>query len=1120
MEIGNWLKNLGLDQYEDKFRESGIDTDVLSELSDEHLKDLGLPLGHRLKMLRAIRALGNERALHSPPADTAREAVAPEETAERRQLTVLFADLVGSTQLSGRLDPEALSAVLKAYQNTVAGEIARLGGHVAKFMGDGVLAYFGWPIMHEDEAERAIRAGLAIVQAVKRLATPAGEPLSCRVGIATGLVVVGERIGEGSSREEAVVGETPNLAARLQSLAKPGSVLIASGTRTLVGGLFELEDLGAQSLKGFDQPTLAWRVIGEYSADRFKALRGRTALPLVGRGRELTELLGLWEQAKTGEGRGVLITGEAGIGKSRLLQGLRERLDDSTYSQLRLHCTPHAANSPLYPFITEIERLTEIKRDDTGLEKLRKLEASLVPLASLNEEELWLLSNMLSIDQPAPHQELTTSPQRRRAMLVAVLSALSVRFAVRQPLLITIEDIHWCDPSSIEVITAILAAVHDKTAFVIMTSRPGFASPWEGLDHVLAMPLSRLSRKEVSKMVDGVARGRPLPAEVLEQILIRTDGVPLFAEELTLTILESGLLQQEGGRLELRGKLPPNAIPSSLHDSLLARLDRFAPVKGTAQVGSALGREFSYELLSAVSPLTEIELKRALDQLVQAELINVRGTPPQAVFSFKHALVRDAAYESMLKSTRSKLHATIARVLEQHFREMIEASPELAAHHYTEAGLIDPAVSYWKLAGERAAAKSANAEAIAHIKRGLGLVQLLPASRSRAERELSLLNALASPVMNTQGYAAPEAVDIYDRSYALCREVGESNSIFQALAGVSTYHMVRGEVRRAMTSAEEMLSLAEKQDQLGPIIESHRLIGLHAWTIGELEMSVHHFELVERMFDPAQRQKWALQYGQDQLMSSMALRTWSLAALGRIEEALRDLDRSAKEAKVTGHIFSLAYALTVPQLSLYYLGDAERIVAVAPRAISLCTEQGIPFYRAFSEICLGWAKARTGAPREGVASMRSGLDGWRATGAKVALSGFTLMLAEGLLQLGEAVEARTLVEESLGVADETGECHALSDGWRMMGRLHLAKQEPNFDSAKDAFSKAGDVARSQGARIWELKSAVELAMLHLNKNRVAEARELLSPIYSALAHERHVGILQEAAALMSALRSS
>ena len=810
MDVSSWLRDLGLENYAPAFRANDIEFELLSRLTAEDLIALGVTsVGHRRKLLDAIALLKNDTA--GAAAEPIATALRPVE-AERRQLTVLLCDLVGSTALAARLDPEDLRAVMQAYQAVCAEVVSRFEGHVAKYMGDGVLAYFGWPVAHEDDAERAVRAGLAMIESIERLDSHADMQLRARAGIATGIVVVGDLIGEGASREEAVVGEVPNLSARLQALAEPGHLVISQATRRLVGGLFELADLGPQRLKGFAEPIMAWRVAGESRAEgRFEARQTAGLTPLVGREQEVALLLDRWGQARDGEGQVVLLAGEPGIGKSRLVREMLGRLSDEPHIRLLYQCSPHHTTSPLHPLIEQLERATGFARDDPPATRLNKLEAYLARGIERLDEVVPLIAGLLGVPTVERYPALTLTPEvQKRRTLQALVEHLA-GLAALQPVLALYEDVHWIDPSMLELLGLVIERIGRLPVLVLITFRPEFQPPRTGHAHVTTLTMSRLGRRQGADLVARVMGDKPLPAEIVEQIVARTDGVPLFVEELTKTVLELGLLADAGDHYELSGPLPPLAIPTTLHNSLMARLDRLAPVKEVAQTGAVIGREFSHELLAAVAPMSANQLGDALEQLVSSELVFRCGAPPEATYTFKHALVQDAAYQSILKSRRQQLHARIAEALEQEFPDIGQTQPEVLAQHFTEAGLAARSISYWRSAGELAARRCADVEAIAHLSRCLDLIGSLQNAAEHLDEEFALRLAIGGPLIATQGHAAPEVERNYSRAWTLCDQLGRSAELFPVLRGLWNYHLVRGELQRAHDLSARLVTLAEEQ---------------------------------------------------------------------------------------------------------------------------------------------------------------------------------------------------------------------------------------------------------------------------------------------------------------------
>ncbi|HUU74370.1 MAG TPA: adenylate/guanylate cyclase domain-containing protein, partial [Burkholderiales bacterium] len=697
MELKDWLETNGLGKYAELFAENEIDFDLLPRLSKSDLDELGLPVGAKRRLVDAIATLATPS-----PQPVPGEAVEPGH-AERRHLTVMFCDLVGSTELSQKLDPETLRELMRSYQQCCGAVIEKYDGHVAQYLGDGLMTYFGWPRAHEDDAERAIRAALEIVEAVKQV--PAPEPLRVRIGIATGPVVVGETGAGDASVPKLAVGETPNVAARIQGLAGADQVMIGADTRRLVGGTFDLDDAGEHTLKGIVEPVQAWRVIALGSAEgRFDAAHGEELTPLVGRELELGLLMERWALAQDGEGQVVLLSGEPGIGKSRILSALRERLEGEGAMPMRFQCSPYYVNSAFWPSIDNFERVLKYARDEAPESKLDKLESLIVDHYQRPLADVRFIAAILSIPCDERYGELAMTPQKFKDETLRALVDLTEAAAKKQPSVLLFEDLHWADPTTLELLDLAIDRVKNMPLLVVLTHRPEFQNRWADHGHVIGLNLSKLTRAQSAAMTSTVTGGKALPPDLLEQIISKTDGVPLFVEELTKSILESGELKLEdtGDRYEYAGTSHSVTIPATLRDSLMARLDRFTPVKEIAQIGAAIGREFSYELISAVAPLQKTPLDDALTQLTDSGLAFRRGTPPDATYTFKHALVQDAAYDSLLKSRRQELHRKIAKVIEEHFPQTKDTEPEVLAHHLTAAALTEAAIPLWQRAGELA----------------------------------------------------------------------------------------------------------------------------------------------------------------------------------------------------------------------------------------------------------------------------------------------------------------------------------------------------------------------------------------------------------------------------------
>ena len=769
-QVADWLERLGLSQYARCFAENDISFVILPDLTDQDLEKIGVAsLGHRRLLLRSIAELKivDKTTLAPDAAASAPPAAAKMDMAERRQVTVMFSDLVGSTALSGRMDPEDLREVISAYQECVAETVGRLGGFIAKFMGDGVLVYFGYPHAHEDDAERAVRAGLKLVAAVSDVKTHA--PLQTRVGIATGLVVVGDLIGSGASQEQAIVGETPNLAARLQGVAEPNSVVIAESTRRLVGNLFELEDLGTQELKGISGLARAWLALRPSSVEsRFEALHSSGLTELVGREEELEILLRRWSKAKTGEGQAVLLSGEAGIGKSRLTATLLERLATEPHTRLRYFCSPQHTDSALYPIISQMERAAKFTHDDTAQAKLDKLDA-LLAQSFTPRQDAALLAEMLSLPNDGRHPTLELAAQQRRQKTLEALAAQLEALSRSSPVLMIFEDVHWIDPTSLEAVGRAVDRTRNLRVLLILTHRPEFEPPWIGQPHVTALTINRLGEREIAAMIDRVIGNKLLPANVRQDIIERTDGIPLFVEEMTKAVLEAGG-EESAERTIAAIPSPAVAVPPSLHASLMARLDRLGSAKEIAQIGSAIGREFSHPVLAAVVRKPEAELGSALERLIEAGLLFRQGEPPHATYLFKHALVQDAAYGTLLREPRRALHARIGETLESQFAEIAENQPQLLARHCTEAGLIEKAAEFWGKAGQRSLQRSALVEAVEQLTQALAQIASLPATQRLRREQIKVQVALVNALMHVKGYAAPETKAAVEKARLLIEQ--------------------------------------------------------------------------------------------------------------------------------------------------------------------------------------------------------------------------------------------------------------------------------------------------------------------------------------------------------------
>lgn len=1049
-------------------------------------------------------------------AATARFA-APASSAERRQLTVLFCDLVGSTGLTARLDPEDLREVIAAYHRCVADVVGRWAGHVAKYMGDGVLAYFGWPQAHEDDAERAVHAGLELASAVANLVLQDDLTLQARIGIATGLVVVGDLIGAGEAQERSVVGETPHLAARLQAIAEPGAVVIGPGTQRRVSGRFDLAELGGQDLKGFDAPVPAWRVLGpSRAAGRFEARQTVGPTPLVGRERELALLLDRWAQARNGKGQVVLICGEPGIGKSRLVRALRERLSRETYTPLHYQCSPYHGSSALYPFIAQLERAAGFRPGDDAAMRLTKLESLLGQGTKDVAAVAPLFADLLTIPVGDRYPPLDLAPQRRKERLFAAMLDQLAGLAARQPVLQLFEDVHWSDPTTLELLGLGIERAQDLSALLLVTFRPEFTPPWADHAHLTRLTVDRLSGRQVAAMVARIA-GKPVPAAVTRRIVARTDGVPLFVEELTRTVIESGLLLDKGDRYAPAGPLPALAIPETLQDSLMARLDRAPAAKELAQIAAAIGREFPHALLAAVSALDEDRLRERLTQLISAGLLLRRGTPPTARYAFRHALVQDAAYQSLLKSQRRKLHARIAQVLAERFADLAEIRPELLAHHLTEAGLREQAADYWEKAGQRATDRFANREAIRHFGQALDLLGALPADDIRERRELRLRVALTIPLIALHGFGSAEVERCTRRAKEISERLEVSEHRFTVARAFWNSHLLRGPVPETLALSGELLRLAEATGDAAQLAVAHRARGYALYIAGQPAAARDHLvrgiALADSVHDAARF--WI--YGEHPAMVCRAYGAQATIELGRVDQGTAMADEAVAIARRLGNPHTLAWALMVAAHARTLLRETGLVRALAEQAIEQSRIYRLPQWLTGATILRGFAMAESGDCERGIAEMELGLSGWHGTGAVLHSTFYHGLLATACCAAGDLDRSRSYLAAAFAHLDGFGERYVEAELRRFEAQLHRAEGVPAEQIAV-ALRRAMDIAEVQGARLQQLRAATDLARLYCRQGKRREGFELLSPVYSRFTEGFGTLDLRDAKALLDELR--
>jgi predicted ATPase/class 3 adenylate cyclase len=1113
-QIVDLLRRRGRVTYRALKREFQVDDAFLEDLKAE------LITAQRLAIDEQGEVLVWAGEVETPPGESSStERRHPE--AERRQLTVLFCDLVDSTALASQLDPEEWRALVRAYQDACATVITRFEGHIAQYLGDGLLVYFGYPQAHEDDAQRAVRAGLGMLAAMGTLNTQLiqeeGLRLAIRVGIHTGLVVMGE-VGGGGRQEQLALGDTPNVAARLQGLAVPDSVTISEATYRLVQGYFTTEALGPQSLRGVATPVPVYQVLGDSGVGSRLEVAAATGLtPLVGRASEVTLLLEHWAQSTEGLGQVVLLSGEAGIGKSRLVEVLLARVEHAHCPRITLRCSPYHTNSALYPVLEHIQRLLHFRPDDTPQARLARLEHALMPYHLPLAEVVPLLAAWLSLPHPEAYPPLRLDPQQQRQKTQAALVVWLLAEAERQPVLVVGEDLHWADPSTLEWLGLFIEQVPTARVLTLLTCRPEFRPPWPPRSYLTQLTLTRLSRPQVEEMIRLVVGGKPLPAEVMQHIVVQTDGVPLYVEEMTKLVLESGLVQACEDRYALTGPLPTLAIPTTLRDALMARLDRLTTAKAVAQLGATLGRTFAYDLLHAVSPLDEATLQRELGRLVAAELLYQRGQPPQATYLFKHALIQEAAYQSVLRSTRQQHHQRIAQVLAARFPETAAMQPELLAHHYTEAGLREQAMPYWQHAGQRALQRSANLEAVSHVTRGLEVLGTLPETHERAQQELTLQIMLGVALRATRGPSAPETERTYARACALARQVGSPPELFPALYGFWYAHMGRGQLSRAQELAVEFLELAGQQHDPLLLAQGHRMRGNIAWWQGELIEARTHCRQGLACYDPVQHRASAVNYGQDTGVACGVLGATTLWMLGYPDQALRGMEEALALARRLAHPMSLAVTL-LQSAHLHQLRrEPQAARTQAEEMLALCTEQGFGMYEAWSLLPRGWALAQQGEVAEGIAQIRQGFAGFRATGAELTWPWWLATLAEACGKAGQLDEGLRALEEALAAVQRNEEGHYEAEVYRLKGELLLQKAPAHQEAAEAQFQQALAVARRRLAKSWELRAAMSLSRLWQRQGKQDEARQLLAEVYGWFTEGFETADLQEAKALLEAL---
>lgn len=1055
------------------------------------------------------------------------ESLPPLAEAERRQLTVLFCDLVSSTALSRQLEMEDYLDVIRRYQAACVDVIQRFDGYIAQYLGDGVLVYFGYPLAHEDDPRRAVYAGLGILDALAalnhRLEQEHGVRLTARLGVHTGPAVIGA-MGTGARQELLAVGETPNLAAQIQILAPPNTIVISDVTYRLITGYFICRPMALQEVKGLAEPVTLYQVQEETGARGRLDIAEATALtPLVGREMELNFLLDRWSQVKRGWGQVVLLVGDAGIGKSRLVRALHDQIATEDHLPLDCRCSPYHQHSALHPVIEMLQRRLKWQAGDPLDLKQQKLAALLIqyklPVADMQP----LLFDLLALPRPVEPDPLgSMRPMQKRQKTLEALLTLVLEVAAQRPVLLMIDDLHWIDPSTLEFLTLLVDRLPRTSVYALMTTRPTFQSPWEARSFFTQLTLSRLSQGPVEAMVAQLAKGKPLPAEVLQQVVQRADGVPLFVEECTKAVLEGELLHETDHQYQLTTPLPHLAIPVTLSDSLTARLDRLDTAKRVVQLGAVIGRQFEHTLLRAVWEHDEMRLQQELDLLIKAELVYQQGMAPQATYIFKHALIQEAAYQSLLRSTRRRYHQRIAQTLHTQFPDTAASEPELLAHHYTEAGLASEAVPYWQSAGWKALQSSAHQEAVAHFRKGLEVLSDLPETPERNRLELDLQIALGPALMATQGFSAPDLIQTYARAHELCQHAEATPQSIQALMGLWQFYLTRSELDKAQELASRLHRLAQPLQDLSLWPTVYRTLGETLVWQGEFYSARTFLEQGVAVYDPQQHGDHALRYGLDPGVACLGFLAWCLWHLGYPDQAVEKQHEALALARDLSHPFSLAFALCTAAVCFDWCGDLAAVRAYGDEAIALATEQGFPFWIAIGMATSGFARVCLDQATEGMIQLRQGFDLYRTTGAKAAQLWFLNILTRAALQMNNLDEAHSMSNAAMTFMETTEERFFEVETYWLQGKLHLVQATsahqlqtlaPDIEAC---LVRAQDTARRQHMKSWELRIAISLRELWQSQGRSDDAQRLLAEVYETFTEGWDTADLQQAKTLLAA----
>ncbi len=1068
-EISEWLEKLNLGQYAKTFADNDVDKDLLLELSEDDLVALGVTsLGHRKRLSKEIAALRSQA-----PSAPAAPVQGPDE-AERRQLTVMFCDLVGSTELSGRLDPEDLRGVFRRYQNAVTTAVLRYGGHVGQYLGDGVLVYFGWPHAYEDQAERAIWASLESIANVSQVTVDSETTLNARVGIASGPVVIGEFVDHTGQDVQAVTGKTPNMAARLQGLAEPGQVVIDAHTRRLVGTAFRLEACGDHVLKGFPRPVSVWQVTGRGQAEsRFAAAHSGSLSRFIGRTRELRQLAKHWSQASQSRGQAVLLSGEAGIGKSRLVQAFWDSIADEKCLRLSCQCSPLHTNSAFHPIIQLLERLAEFSADDDDATRLDKLEGLLDRASMQVGSAAPLIATLLSLPTGDRYEPLDLAPQQVRERTIELLVKLLIDLGRDRPVVFLLEDAHWIDPTTETLVGAAMKRIADASVLILVTHRLDYAPSWAQEPVVARIDLHKLSRDQGAELVR--AAGGELEEPVVGEILARADGVPLFIEELTKSLLESDEAE----------------IPASLQASLVARLDRLGEAAKVAQVAALLGRSFHYRFIREVSELPDAELDRALTAMTESELLTQTGTPPRAVYVFRHALIQDAAYETLLKSRRAKYHGRTADVLLRDFSAQAAAEPELVARHLSLAGRPERAVEFWLRAGQRAGERSAHVEAIAHLQKGLRELELLPEAAARDREEYALRMTMGPSLLSVKGWSSAEVERNYRRAHEMSASGTEQRDSLLAVRGLMNVYLLKGDIKKARQLADRELAFAQDQEDQALLLGAYRSVGICSFLVGEFQAARERLLLANAIYDRSVHHEHKFVYGTDPAVVGLSLIAWTNWFLGRFAEARNNAQAALDLAEELEHPFSLAYARSLAASFYLVSRSPELVLENADAAIALSERHNYPYWLGWSTVMRGWAQSALGSPTDGIATLKHGLDLYESTGARQIKPYIATVLAGMYGAAGQPEEGLEVLKQAYGRGNRTDVCFFEAEALRLRGEL---LRQAGSEDGLYYFDRARKLAHRQGARALELRAETSVVRASRDRGDAIAARRRLVAI--------------------------